>query len=268
MVFGYTTDLTDGPAQKFTGKERDTESRLDYFGARYFSGAGGRFTSADAPFADQHVENPQSWNLYVYSRNNPLRFIDPTGRCVQEDSLPADGTAGHVCRDASELTVTPETVASIREAEDLRFDVYGDTGEVLTVGWGHRVISNDKLEEGQIITIEQAEELFETDLREAEKTVRNLVGSKTQLSQPEFDALVDLAFNVGAGTLSKKKSPRLNRAIASEDNDLKYFAMSNELRYTKDAKGVQQGGLIKRSAARKRKFTQGTPPSVRKRYWK
>ena len=52
-VSGYTASRTDGPAQKFTGKERDNESGLDYFGARYFSGAGGRFTSADAPFADQ-----------------------------------------------------------------------------------------------------------------------------------------------------------------------------------------------------------------------
>lgn len=53
---------------------------LDYFGARYFSGAQGRFTSPDVPFADQNVEDPQSWNLYHYVRNNPLRYTDPTGR--------------------------------------------------------------------------------------------------------------------------------------------------------------------------------------------
>jgi RHS repeat-associated protein len=55
---------------KFTGKERDAETGLDYFGARYFSGAQGRFTSPDAPLADQHPEDPQSWNLYGYVRNN------------------------------------------------------------------------------------------------------------------------------------------------------------------------------------------------------
>jgi len=66
-------------AQKFTGKERDGETGLDYFGARYLSGAQGRFTSPDRPLLDQHPEDPQSWNLYSYVRNNPLKFLDPNG---------------------------------------------------------------------------------------------------------------------------------------------------------------------------------------------
>jgi len=69
--------------QKFTGKERDAETGLDYFGARYMSAAQGRFTSPDAPFADQHVGDPQSWNLYAYVRNNPLRYVDPTGNAIE-----------------------------------------------------------------------------------------------------------------------------------------------------------------------------------------
>jgi len=68
---------------KFTGKERDTETGLDYFGARYLSSAQGRFTSPDAPFADQKPGDPQSWNLYSYTRNNPLRYVDPDGRGTQ-----------------------------------------------------------------------------------------------------------------------------------------------------------------------------------------
>ena len=70
--------------QKFTGKERDAETGLDYFGARYFSAAQGRFTSPDwsakpqpVPYAD--LANPQSLNLYSYVRNNPLSRIDPDG---------------------------------------------------------------------------------------------------------------------------------------------------------------------------------------------
>ncbi len=76
-VAGYTAD--SGVTQSFTSKERDAETGLDYFGARYYSGAQGRFTTTDKPLADQHAEDPQSWNLYSYVRNNPLRYTDPTG---------------------------------------------------------------------------------------------------------------------------------------------------------------------------------------------
>jgi RHS repeat-associated protein len=55
---GYSA--SDSTMQKFTQKERDSESGLDYFLARYYLSAQGRFTSADTPFADQHEENPQS----------------------------------------------------------------------------------------------------------------------------------------------------------------------------------------------------------------
>ncbi|MCX6602066.1 MAG: RHS repeat-associated core domain-containing protein [Acidobacteria bacterium] len=70
-----------GPRQRFTGQERETESGVDYFKARYFNGAQGRFTGADAPFADQSAGDPGSWNLFAYARNNPLRWVDPSGRC-------------------------------------------------------------------------------------------------------------------------------------------------------------------------------------------
>jgi RHS repeat-associated protein len=64
--------------QKFTGKERDAETGLDYFGARYYSGAEGRFTSPD-PGAYK-LEDPRTFNRYAYVNNNPLKYIDPTGR--------------------------------------------------------------------------------------------------------------------------------------------------------------------------------------------
>jgi len=75
---GYGTG--DTTPQRFTAKERDPESNLDYFGARYYSGAQGRWTSADKPFADQQAADPQSWNLYGYVRNNPLGYVDPDGK--------------------------------------------------------------------------------------------------------------------------------------------------------------------------------------------
>jgi len=54
-------------AYKFIGKERDTESGNDYFGARYYSSNMGRFTSPDPTFLNiRKVFNPQRWNLYSY----------------------------------------------------------------------------------------------------------------------------------------------------------------------------------------------------------
>ena len=66
------------------GQAYIAETGLDYFGARYFSAAQGRFTTPDQPLADQYPEDPQSWNMYGYVRNNPLKNTDPNGRdCLQ-----------------------------------------------------------------------------------------------------------------------------------------------------------------------------------------
>ena len=65
--------VVDGRVRgKFTGKERDAETGLDYFGARYMSAAQGRFTSGDPFLGSGRPEDPQSWNRYAYARNNPL----------------------------------------------------------------------------------------------------------------------------------------------------------------------------------------------------
>jgi RHS repeat-associated protein len=74
----------DPTEQHFTGKERDTESGNDYFGARYYSSAMGRFMSPDwslrvQPVPYAKLENPQSLNLYGYVGSNPLSRTDPTG---------------------------------------------------------------------------------------------------------------------------------------------------------------------------------------------
>jgi RHS repeat-associated protein len=75
---------TSGNNYKFTGKERDQESGLDNFGARYSSSNLGRFMSPDEFWKDSHVGDPQSWNKYAYARNNPLRYTDPNGGVATE----------------------------------------------------------------------------------------------------------------------------------------------------------------------------------------
>jgi RHS repeat-associated protein len=68
---------SDTLRRKFTGKERDPETGLDYFGPRYYGAFQGRFLSPDSVAGT--VNNPQSHNRYAYVLNNPLRLVDPTG---------------------------------------------------------------------------------------------------------------------------------------------------------------------------------------------
>jgi RHS repeat-associated protein len=76
---GGTCYSGGGIRQEFTSKERDPESGLDFFLARYYSGAGGRFTGVDPANAAASAADPQSWNGYTYARNNPLLYTDPDG---------------------------------------------------------------------------------------------------------------------------------------------------------------------------------------------
>ena len=83
-VSGFSACQDDATENHFTGKERDTESGNDYFGARYFASTMGRFLSPDwsakaEPVPYAKLDDPQSLNLYAYVRNNPLSRTDPTG---------------------------------------------------------------------------------------------------------------------------------------------------------------------------------------------
>ena len=72
---------SSGNTYKFTGKERDSESGLDNFGARYDSSSMGRFMSADpTTISLRRMVDPQQWNMYAYVRNNPMVHVDPDGQ--------------------------------------------------------------------------------------------------------------------------------------------------------------------------------------------
>jgi RHS repeat-associated protein len=81
--------------QQFTQYERDTETMLDFAQARYFAAVQGRFTSADPFLGSGKAANPQTWNRFSYSLNNPLRYLDPSGLLTvgvtTEDEQEQDG---------------------------------------------------------------------------------------------------------------------------------------------------------------------------------
>ena len=96
--FGGEHTYTNTCAQnyKFTGKERDSESGLDNFGARYYGSTTGRFMSPDwalrpvaVPYAT--VGDPQTLNLYTYAENSPLNRIDADGHEDQPQSSSNSG---------------------------------------------------------------------------------------------------------------------------------------------------------------------------------
>ncbi len=71
---------------KFSGKERDASTGLDYFGARYYESTSGRWLSVD-PMADKYP----GWSSYNYVEDNPERNVDPDGMEIG-DYYKQDGT--------------------------------------------------------------------------------------------------------------------------------------------------------------------------------
>ncbi len=94
----------DSNRYRFTGKEHDAESGLDYFGARHYASSMGRFMTPDwdidsttVPYAS--FGNPQSLNLYSYVGNNPATLTDPDGHCWGGDTICGFPDPGYILSD-------------------------------------------------------------------------------------------------------------------------------------------------------------------------
>jgi RHS repeat-associated protein len=121
----------DKVRQQFTQKERDIETGLDYFGARYYSSTQGRFTSPD-PFSIiqmrqsapndakthsafmQFIGDPRRWNRFAYAINSPLVFTDKTGLDIMiiENGATKGNPIGHTA-----IAITGRGVYSMGNAE-------------------------------------------------------------------------------------------------------------------------------------------------------
>jgi RHS repeat-associated protein len=136
--------------RKFTGKERDTESGLDYFGTRYFGSSMGRFLSPDSsdpdtiPYAE--FENPQTLNLYSYGHNNPLVYNDPDGHDVTicdnngHCQAPISDDAYKAAQQASNSSLNGPSLAALQNSSSgtgslTSTDANGNTTNVGTAKW-------------------------------------------------------------------------------------------------------------------------------------
>lgn len=162
---GYAA--ADKLRQQFSGKERDTETQLDYFGARYYASTYGRFTGVDpGPFTPA---DPQNFNRYAYVQNNPLKFIDPNGEeliitgddaeYVREQlekatgyKLKRDPKTGKVTIDESSKRSTDKTSKSLADKVKEVIDLKDTKGNAVTITIN---VVNDTDSEKSVVMIDR-----------------------------------------------------------------------------------------------------------------
>jgi GH24 family phage-related lysozyme (muramidase) len=149
---------------------------------------------------------------------------------------------------ARELRASQNLKEALVQEEGVRDVVYRDVAGYPTVGVGHLVTPDDGLRLGDRVSYDKILDFLDQDIAEADAAIARILGD-LPLFQHEYDALVDLVYNVGAGVLSAKKSPRLMEAIAGHD----YDAMARELEY-RYAGGQMARGLAYRSMRRTQIF--------------
>jgi lysozyme len=131
------------------------------------------------------------------------------------------------------------------EEGGFREKAYQDQGGVWTVAWGH---TGHDVTPNTVVTREQGEILLAHDLETAENFVKRVV--KVPLAQDEFDANVDLTFNIGVGNFLKSTVLRLLNA-GNKSGAAKAFEMWNKV------SGKVNKGLVRRRLAEEELFLHG-----------
>jgi lysozyme len=144
-------------------------------------------------------------------------------------------------------TANEHAIALAKSYETLKLTTYDDGAGYLTIGYGHISDKKYKVLPGTTITKEFAEELFLYDLAEATQLMCNELAHEEDLSDNEYSALVDLAFNSGSMKIKKdgKWVPSDLMNALNEHN----FQIAGELIKTHD---IYAGGKILKGLKRRR----------------
>ena len=126
----------------------------------------------------------------------------------------------------------------LKRSEGFRGRTYKDANGLPTIGYGHRLLQSESFPGG--IGEAKAAEILVVDVRNAEQAVERLV--KVQLTQGQFDALVDFCFNLGSGRLA---SSTLLKVL----NGGQYEAAAEQLQRWDRAGGEENSGLKARREA-------------------
>jgi RHS repeat-associated protein len=123
------------------GQSSTTETGLDYFGARYFSAAQGRFTSPDPILSSGRPDNPQTWNRYAYVLNNPLRYTDPVGLYEWEKNCKDNDQAcqGNRQKFRDALAQLQKAAQNYAEGSDERNQIDAVIAKIGTEGDGNKI---------------------------------------------------------------------------------------------------------------------------------
>ena len=132
-------------------------------------------------------------------------------------------------------------LATVKEFEGLRLKAYKCPASVWTIGYGHTSAAGNPIVTPElVITKDEAEEVLARDMEQYEEGVRKYV--KVDLTQGQFDALVDFAYNAGVGAL--QKSTLLKKVNAQKFDEVP----AEFMKWTRGG-GKELPGLVRRRRA-------------------
>ena len=236
-------------------------------GVRAYDGTIAGWTTPDAYQGQLH--DPMSQKSYVWNRDNPVAYNDPTGYsslffdASVGDSGPTgemyvqldDGQYADAYADSYEnhgprgpigrMQPSEQGLKFIEQHEGYSGTVYYDSAGNATIGYGHLILPGEDFSNG--ITQKEADALFRNDLKSAVDSVN--ASLRVKVSQSQFDALVDFAYNVGGGAFARS-------TLARNINAGRPVSESNFTAWDR-AGGIEVEGLRNRREDEYRLFTTG-----------